>query len=135
MSLTVIGVVAQPADADVSGFGQRVFVPLQTGRIRLVGVRAPIELAIGADDAADASDLAVSASNVLRQRYPLAASTFSVRTYVGSGGPESILRALPQAAAGVRAGFLQTKHLVSQPAAPTHAARLQSATGLSITTT
>ena len=116
VSLTVIGVLAQPAAADLTGLSQRVFVPLQTGRIRLLGAQAPIELAIGTDDAAEASDLAVSASHVLAQRYPSAASTFLVRIHVESGFTESIIQLLARAASGVHVDFLQTKHLVPQPA-------------------
>ena len=118
VSLTVIGVLAPSDDPNLAGFSQRVFVPLQTGRIRLVGAQAPTQLAIGTTTAATASNLAASATQVLRQRYPTAISAFSVQTHVESWAPEAIPALFTQAASRVHTEFLQAKGLYTPRARP-----------------
>ena len=111
VSLTVIGVLAQPSDPDLAALGRSVFVPLQTGRVRLVGNQASTELVIGVTNASDASNLAALASRVLALRHPGAASLFSVQRHVEGQAPPSIPELLTRAAVEVRAEFLTAKDL------------------------
>jgi hypothetical protein len=115
VSLTVIGVIAQPDNPDLASFSQEVFVPLQTGKVRLVGAQAPTELVIGVANGADAANLAASAARVLALRYPSAASRFSVHIHNETQQPVSLPELLGRAAAAVHADFLEAKDLTSTP--------------------
>jgi hypothetical protein len=111
VSLTVVGVLAESSSPDMALFNQSVFVPLQTGRVRLVGTQAATELVIGAASETDASKLAVLASRVLALRYPSTTSAFSVQVHEENQVPASVGGLLLQAVGRVRAQFLEAKGL------------------------
>ncbi len=118
VSLTVIGVLAPPSSPDLASFNQNVFVPLQTGRLRLVGAGAPTELVIGPASGANASNLARLASHVLAVRYPRATSAFSVQVHVETQAPASLPRLVWQAAASNHAEFVEAKRLTGGTSRP-----------------
>ncbi len=111
VSLTVIGVLATPSNPDLASFSQSVFVPLQTGKVRLVGAQVPAQLVIGASSAANAANIAALASHVLAARYPAATSAFSVQVHDEDQAPASIPQLLTRATTSVRAEFLAAKGL------------------------
>jgi hypothetical protein len=101
VAFTVVGVLAPVDDAALA---DSVYVPLQTGRVRLVGVQAPTEIVMNTSD----PSVAEAATNVLTSRYRTAVP-FEVQAAATDTSPPTFPQLVADAADRVQTEFLRGK--------------------------